>query len=330
MGDQPGEAAADGVTTDWSFVPANPLPTAPRYQRPERTLRGVRRSVWFPIIIGVVVWQWAGLVFGPFHALGRGDWTWIIAFCMTAYSVLPAQICLLNLGLLFGPGPVRHRVFVYWAVSIALLASWYLWLACGIWVSRGTAFFPRDFAAMGVWLPLYVVTLQLPTVSLLFFWRWQLVKANVANASEEPGGFQRFSIRELMIATAVVAVTLVWYRWLLKLAGGPPDPLLHADWIGMWWRTLGIAIAIVPPTLAWLTLRDFNYVVSWCLTVVYSLYVVATGCVIQHYCGELYLNDGTLQIIAGMTLGFSLPMIVGLNLLRSYGWRLERRGKSSS
>lgn len=123
MGDEPSDADADRTTADWSFVAVEPVHSPARNRRPERPLRGVQRSVWFPIIIGVAGWQWTGLIFGPFRAAESRDWTWILTFYMTVYSVLPAQICLLNLGLLFGPGPIRRRGLVYWLASIALLAS---------------------------------------------------------------------------------------------------------------------------------------------------------------------------------------------------------------
>lgn len=179
---------------------------------------------------------------------------------------------------------------------------------------------------MGVWLPLFVLTLQLPSM-LLLLWRWQLVNAKVVDEPAARCG--SFSIRDLMVFTAVVAVTLVWYRWLLHFGGGRAISIEGEGWLALWWNAVGIAVAIVLPTWAWLAIRKLSYVAGWCLSVVYSVCVVAIGCAIHYWFDEFDFLGDILSIIAGMTLGFTLPMIVGLHLLRAFGWRLERPSAES-
>jgi hypothetical protein len=184
-----------------------------------------------------------------------------------------------------------------------------------------------DFAEMGIVLPMYVATLQLPMWLVRSWFRaglsnHRLVK-NQGTASNQ--AVLQFSLRDLLIALVLFALTFGSYRQLWSWASAHEAPFRYSsDWLAIWWRTAGIALAIVPPTIAWLSLRCFNCILGWIFTVLYTILMMVIGTAIYLWFQNTGLGGGTQEIIFAMTAGFAVPLVCGLNLLRLYGWRLEQ------
>ena len=128
-----------------------------------------------------------------------------------------AQGCVLAAWLAWSDGPFPQRLARHWLIASGLYAVWLVGLALAI---------PRDIevpqiaATVALGIPLVSLAAQFPPWVWRHLWGWRLLNDN---ANPAPTCEQRFTIRDLMVATLVVAASLA----LARLAA-PADG--HSVW----------------------------------------------------------------------------------------------------
>jgi hypothetical protein len=131
-----------------------------------------------------------------------------------------AQGCLLAAWLAWSDQPFWRRLTRHWIVVAVLYLVW----AAGMAVSRPSHFAPT-ISFVGLSVPLVSLAAQMPLLIVRQTFGWRLIRGDPQNDA----GLAPLSIRDLMKATVVVALTLA----LARLAPSPDGKELGTGWIIM-------------------------------------------------------------------------------------------------
>ena len=254
----------------------------------------------------------------------RGDWTWIIGFYMCVYSVMPVQLYLLSIGLVFERASFSKRLFIYCTATMLVVAMWNLWLYLANWVGKHEPNHRGNYGML-YWMPLYALTLQTPLWIAKLCTRWHFDNRRVASADALPAQQNsfRFSISQLLTFTTLAAVVIAFYRQLTLWLGDWIPPFVP-EILPEWCRCIALSLAIVPAVIGWLAPTRFSYLVAWLATLLYSTIAVAVATAFYVRFLDLYLDHAEFHLIATMALAFTMLFTSGLCLLRAYGWRLVK------
>ena len=170
---------------------------------------------------------------GPTHA-------WVVPLAMGIVGCVLAQGCLLAAFLAWSDAPFYWRLGIHWLIAAGLYLVWLVGLALAL--SRDLAA-PHVAATVALGVPLVSVAAQFPLWLARQFWGWRLVRDGRADipvchppaadknvrptdCHDDIAPDRKLAIRDLMLATAVVAVSLALAR-LAPLDGkdkdaGPP------------------------------------------------------------------------------------------------------------
>ncbi len=163
-----------------------------------------------------------------------GPDTWGALFVYAAAGPMFAQFGVLPAWLVLADRPYWLRLVLTWAVAILAFATGVLGNAYANW-SPGQRFRINDERE------LMTILLVLPTISLavesplwllrrLFGWR-------ITRQTNGPTKTRKLAIRDIMLATALVAAALALARVAMQLQRSPGDT-------SSFWAMLGIAVAI--------------------------------------------------------------------------------------
>jgi hypothetical protein len=156
----------------------------------------------------------------------------IVPLLLAIVGCVLAQGCLLAAWLAWSEQPFRQRLIWHWIVAAILYLVWAAGLALGQ---------PRHFAQssimVGLLVPLVSIGAQLPLWIARQTFGWRLIRGDANNDT----GPAPLAIRDLMLATALIAVALA-------LARSAPSP--DAKPIG----PFGVIIALVASAISTITL----------------------------------------------------------------------------
>jgi len=137
-----------------------------------------------------------------------------------------AQGNLLAAWLAWGDGPFLRRLLMHWKVATGLYV---IWLVGFRLATRGTNVPPQLAATVALGVPLVSLAAQFPLWVARQWFGWRLVREP---AEEALPGEPPLAIRDLMVATLVVAVALA----LARLAPSPDA--------GEMWPVWGVAVTV--------------------------------------------------------------------------------------
>jgi hypothetical protein len=234
-----------------------------------------------------------------------------------------AQGCLLAAWLAWREGPFLRRLLDHWKIAAGLYLVWFLGMGFAMPQDPGVL----NIAAMiGLGVPLVSVAAQFPLWLARQWWGWRLVRgpADVSASPEPP-----LAIRDLMVATVVVAVSLA----LARVAPSPDRKDMWPVWAGGFAVASVIsAIALLPAGALLMRSRDFSRGLCW--SGVYALSWIALPWIIVgvvYVCGLAMLPPW--QLFAGLSLlmlSFAATLVITASLARHYGYRLTAgRGRVS-
>lgn len=129
-----------------------------------------------------------------------------LSFAWGIVGCVIAQGNLLAAWLTWSEGPFLGRLFTHWKIAVFLYCLWLL----GVGLSTGRQ--PRNFliaASFGLGVPLVSLAAQFPLWLARQWLGWRLIKQN---AERHPASDQPLTIRDLMLATVIVAVSLALAR----------------------------------------------------------------------------------------------------------------------
>ena len=149
---------------------------------------------------------------GPPHPL-------FVPLALGIVGCVLAQGCLLAAFLAWSEGPFLRRLLVHWLIAAGLYLAWLggLMLAA---VGDGDASSVAASVALGV--PLVSIGAQFPLWLARQFWGWRLVRDSRPDIPVCHPAERKLAIRDLLLATAVVAVALALAR-LAPLDGDDKD-----------------------------------------------------------------------------------------------------------
>ena len=248
---------------------------------------------------------------------------WWVVVALAILGCVLAQGCLLAAWLAWSEGPFLRRLATHWKIAGGLYLIWLAGFALVLSHDPGML----NFAAMvALGVPLVSVAAQFPLWLARQWWGWRLVRdpADVTSAPERP-----LAIRDLMIATLVVAVSLA-------LARHAPSPDRKETW-PMWavsfaFASVISAIALLPAGALLMRSHDFLRGLRW--SGVYALSWIALPWVIVAVVYSFGL--ATLppwQLFAGLSglmLTFAATLVLTATLARHYNYRLAARPPSPS
>jgi hypothetical protein len=247
---------------------------------------------------------------GPPRALGAA-----VAFGIVGCVL--AQGNLLAAWLAWSEGPFLRRLTTHWIIAAGLYLIWLVGCALALASDPGVL---NVAATVGLGVPLVSVAAQFPLWIGRQWWGWRLVRgrADTSPAPEPP-----LAIRDLMVATVVVAVSLA----LARLA--PAD---GQDVWPVWAFSFVIAsvissIALLPAGALLMRSRDFSRGLR--LSGIYALGWIALPWVIAgivYSYGLALLPPWHLFVgLSSLMFTFASTLVFTAALARNRGYRLASR-----
>ena len=177
----------------------------------------------------------------------------IIFFVSLAIGVYAAELAILTLGLVWGPGSFLRRLLVHWAIVFGLYVAWALGFAAGFGSQTRATELPQIWGTMLCVLPLVSLAAQLPLWPLRIYFGWRIERQPVAPG---PNAHSPLLIRDLMAGTVITSVSLASLRLMPAEARGDGNML----WIGgaiAFASVLGISVfSLLPASLFLLRLHS--------------------------------------------------------------------------
>jgi hypothetical protein len=321
---------------------------------PKRRLR--ETAPWWPLLAWLG--PFAGLALFSFIPLMTVGATWVMAsgwsegwlgyvhwiMVLLIIIALPVQGTLIGLCWGLGGGAFWQRTFgvlvTVMAASQCLLLGYLVSVLSNWLMPPDGQFFFLDLThwltfemlwhfclLCGCGLPLLLMGFQIPFLLMRIFFHWRLVRAE-QHSEEKITADEQLSIRDLLLGTALVAVSLAAAQFEGRRAAAEgrqaQNSYLFGILIGVAASTAVTTATILPLTAVFL--RRFNLPTAW-------LYggLIASAVVALYAIPTIALNPnldwlGFLIVVAAILL-YYVGVATGLSLLRVYGWRLYRERK---
>ena len=233
-----------------------------------------------------------------------------------------AQGSLLAAWLVLRDAPFSRRLAGHWAIASGLWLVWFVGLSL-------TAPEGADIRAIGLtvacFTPLVSLGAQLPIWAMRHQFGWRLTRLA---AGQREGPDQRLSIRDLLIATLVVAATFALARAAPALQ--QESEIWFALFIGLAIASVVSTIAIVPAAL--MLLRPRSFARGLALTGGYTVSLVALhwmiAAVVHWYGGRV--GPGIIHAdLSVLMLSYALTCCLAAYVARGWGYRLASRTSSA-
>jgi hypothetical protein len=231
---------------------------------------------------------------------------------MASVGCVLAQGCLLAAWLAWSDQPFGQRLLRHWIIAAILFLVWAAGLALGL---------PNRFAPVssmvGLSVPLVSIAAQLPLWIARQTFGWRLIRGDANNDT----GARPLSIRDLMLATVLVALALAPARWV-------PSP--DGKEIGTPWFVIILAattistITLLPTSPLLLRTRRFQHGVLFaCL---YAAFWMALPWVVFLIARNRGLfAPPPVAVLVGLSclvLSFAATAILAATAVRARGYRL--------
>ena len=277
--------------------------------------KGERLSLWNVALHSTIALMLFNLVSVPIaEALDGppGPWGLFIALIVGVYFT---QAAALSTGLVFASVPFWQRLGLHWLIAVALVSVWLLGFQSPT-VGRGAGPSGRDIAFVFLSLPLFSLAAQLPLWVLRLYFQWQIVHEEELRSAEPD---RALSIRDLMIATVVVALSVALARVSAEQAG--PDYWIV--WAIVVLSVAGASLVSIPPLLVW-TLRvkeptwgalaALSYAVAFAIGSVFLMLIIEP---------RARPVSWQLFIFLCMIFGYAATLLIAFWILRVRGLRLK-------
>ena len=157
-----------------------------------------------------------------------------------------AQGCLLAAWLAWSDQPFWRRLTRHWIIAAILYLVW----AAGLAVSRPSQFAPTGFF-VGLSVPVVSIAAQMPLWIARQTFGWRLIRGDPKNDA----GLAPLSIRDLMMATGLVALALALARW----APSPDGKEIGMIWVIMCVMASAVStISLLPASVLLLRTQPFQ------------------------------------------------------------------------
>lgn len=232
-----------------------------------------------------------------------------------------AQGCLLAAWLAWSEGSFWRRLLAHWKIAAGLYLVWVVGLALAVASDPGVP--PLFAATVAFGVPLVSVAAQLPPWFARQWWGWRLVREPLEAAhSCEP----KLAIRDLMVATLVVAVSLA----LARVAPSPDRGEVWPVWaFGFAVASLVSSITLLPAGKLLLRSQDFNRGVRW--SVLYAAAWIALIWLVVFlkwwFAPQLLIPRAIYVGLSSVILTFAGTVILTAILARSRGWSLAAKSR---
>lgn len=253
----------------------------------------------------------------PLLSVIEGEEILLMAFMAACYGAIGAQMALLAIWCTLVPLHWVRRALAVALFAIVLYGAW----------AAGFAFFAfqHDFLRDDFWrvfatgllcLPLLLLAAQTPLWIMRIWFRWRIVHRDDGPSTT----FQPLGIRDLMIATAVIAMALAAAQYALSINSPSGDGSIVGLVIAAVIVMVISTITLLPAVLASLHARrlllalGLVFGVDIAVVVVYvTIMVVLTGAPLD---SEVFV--GFPMLAAGFFLSLTVPLLIA----RMLGYRL--------
>ena len=234
-------------------------------------------------------------------------------FVYACFGLLPLQAVGLTAWLVFGRTSFLRRLIVHWFIVGILLLFW----EAGPLMSGGPTFNSRSQDQMLLLLcrlPLISLGLQLPLWPLRLYARWRVEPSLEMDTKEAP-----LSIRDIMLGTTLVALTLTAARLAKSISPG------SSDWVVFGALVAGMAafslFSLVAVARAMLRSRSARQ--GYLIVALYTAAVYTAVTVVGLQFARPRQDARQLLGFAITAASFASSLAVALHIVRACGYRLK-------
>ena len=286
---------------------------------PERTLKSPPRinAAWF--IVPCLACDFLMVPAVRLMDGGPGPHEISAAIAFGIVGCVLAQGCLLAAWLAWSEGPFRRRLLTHWKIATGLYLIWVVGAVSALWQDRAA---PHVAATVFLGVPLVSVAAQLPLWLARHWWAWRLVREPSETAdSSEP----KLAIRDLMVATVIVAVSLA----LARLAPADGQDVWPVWGIGFAFASVISSITMLPAGKLLMRSQDFRRGLRW--SVLYAAaWIALVWIVVAILRWGFAVNLPPRAIFVGLSslmLTFAATVILTAIIARDRGYRLAAKSR---
>ncbi|MFN0017825.1 MAG: hypothetical protein ACKVP0_06165 [Pirellulaceae bacterium] len=243
----------------------------------------------------------------------------LAAFAFGVLGCVRAQGCLLAAWVAWGDGPFLRRLAVHWIIAPCLYVIWLVGMVLAVGISSEV---PQIAATVALGVPLVSLAAQFPlwVVRQLFGWRLVRQQADAAQNRQ-----QRLAIRDLMLATLLVATALA----LARLAPVFKDTYdAWAFWgIAVTVASVASSISLLPAGVLLLRQRPLSRSLAWSSLYALSLIGLVWVAVALKYqfAPGLLLPRAIYVGLSSLLFTFAATLTLAAAIARDRGYRLTSR-----
>ena len=308
--DYPYRSPADARTWQPAWPPAAPLAAE---TEPDRTLGLI-------IAAAIAILAWSNLAMLPTAELLEAATPGLllslgISFVCFAAGSLVGQGALLAILVVWGSGPLWQRLA--WQATLMGLGFWAWSLGYIHAAGSGVSVWDEGELAVAFCLPLLSLSCQAVLWFCRLFLDWRIERVFLSPRASASLRVERLSIRDYMVGTLLVAVTMAFAR------SGKPASMPEANYWSLW-IIIGLVlavlslIAVVPIVYFTLGMRR----ASWGVVGVLMLTALASGPAIYFLRGVPLPPVPLIFAIPALMGGFTLTVALPLWIARQHGYRL--------
>ncbi len=233
-----------------------------------------------------------------------------------------AQGCLLAAWVAWGDGLFLRRMVAHWNVAACLYLVWLV--GFGLAVVLFGRIPPQIAATVALGVPLVSLAAQFPLWVTRQLFGWRLVREQAAPTQQT----QRLTIRDLMLATLVVAVTLA----LARLAPSPDAGEMWPFWgVAATVATVVSSISLLPAGVILLRKRPLSRSLAWSSLYALSLIgLIWVAVVLKFWFAPGMLAPRAIYVgLSSLMFTFAATLTLAAAIARDRGYRLTSRRISS-
>jgi hypothetical protein len=270
-----------------------------------------------------------GLMVPVFLSVSGPPRVFLVVFALGIIGCVLAQGCLLAAWVAWGDGPFLRRLEAHWKVAACLYLVWLVGL--GLAVALSGRIPPQIAATVALGVPLVSLAAQFPLWVTRQLFGWRLVKEETGPTQPSQHPFattQRLTIRDLMLATLVVAVTLA----LARLAPAPDAGEMWPVWgFSAAVATVVSTVSLLPAGVLLLRKRPLGRGLAWSSLYALSLIgLVWVAVALQYQFAPGMLAPRAIYVgLSSLMITFAATLTLTAAIARDRGYRLTSRRISS-
>ncbi len=243
-----------------------------------------------------------------------------LAYLSLVLGSMAGQAAVLTVLAVWASGPLWQRLVCHWGLAMLAFSAWTFGFLVALMIEFGRQSFPaEEFLAALFGLPLVALACQAVPWLLKLCLGWRI------DHDEEPSlpaTDQRLTIRDIFLATVLVAITMAAVRF--GKPGNAEEGIYWAGWsIGAGAAAAVSLVCLVPMVYLTLGVREPRWGVLGVVAMAASMAALASG--ILMWIQPPGPSDKEIILInASIAAGFTLTLAGTLWIARAYGYRLVR------